>query len=145
MPRLARAALRLSPVLLFALFGLCACAQNTREWRADDHDQEPSSGGGGAAAAQGTVDPGADRTELVDSAWQAKCVKCHGPEGHGDGPSGPMVGAADLWDPKIQDGFTDDQLASIIANGRGRMPAFDDVPPELIQGLVQKVRTFRAR
>ncbi len=152
MPRSVRVGSVVFPALLAALLALAGCGKAAREWRADDHDQEPSGGAGaganpgqGAAAAPGSAAPGDDMASLVDSAWQSKCQKCHGPQGHGDGPSGPMVSAADLSDPKLQDAFTDDQLAVIIVNGKGRMPAFNDVPPELVGGLVRKVRGFRGR
>jgi len=149
MPRSVRVGPFVFPALLAGLLALAGCAKGTREWRADDHDQEPSGGGagagGGGASAPGSSSPGDDLASLVESAWQSKCAKCHGQQGHGDGPSGPMVSAADLSDPKLQDAFTDDQLAAIIVNGKGRMPAFKDVPPELVVGMVQKVRALRAR
>jgi cytochrome c553 len=149
MPRSVRVGPLVISALLAALLALAGCGKGAREWRADDHDQEPSSGapgpGGGAAAAPGTSSPGDDLASLVDSAWQSKCQKCHGVQGHGDGPSGPMVSAADLSDPKLQDAFTDDQLAVIIVNGKGRMPSFKDVPPELVSGLIRKVRGFRGQ
>lgn len=148
MPRSVRVGLLVLPAVLAASLALAGCGKGVRDWRADDHDQEPGSGApgpGGGAAAPGTSSPADDLSSLVDSAWQSKCQKCHGVQGHGDGPSGPMVSAADLSDPKLQDAFTDDQLAVIIVNGKGRMPSFKEVPPELISGLVRKVRGFRGQ
>jgi mono/diheme cytochrome c family protein len=149
MPRSVRVGPLVVPALFATLLALAGCGKGARDWRADDHDQEPSSGGagagGGAAAAPGSAAPGDDFASLVDSAWQSKCQKCHGAQGHGDGPSGPMVSAADLSDPKLQDAFTDDQLTTIIVNGKGRMPPFKEVPLELVAGLIQKVRKFRGR
>lgn len=136
---------RSSPTVLVLALGalLTACGtKGTREWQASDHDQEPT-GGGAAPAANGA--PVNEMVAIIESTWQAKCQKCHGAGGHGDGPSGPMVNAADLSDPKLQDLYTDDQLATIIAKGKNRMPAFGDLSPEVVGGLVAKVRSFRAR
>jgi cytochrome c oxidase cbb3-type subunit 3 len=130
----------LAPML--AVLALAGCGNKaTREWQASDHDQEPTGGG----AAPGSAGGGNDMVAIIEATWQSKCQKCHGAAGHGDGPSGPAVNAADLSDPKLQDLFTDDQLATIIAKGKNRMPAFSDLPPEIIGGLVAKVRSFRAQ
>jgi mono/diheme cytochrome c family protein len=119
-----------------------------REWAPSDHDQELSGSPNGQQAAPppkladgGSAGPGPSTVEI---AWQQACASCHGLGGHGDGPSGPMVNAPDLTKPELQDKYTDDDLANVIANGKNRMPKFDLSPP-VVKGLVAKVRSLRGR
>jgi cytochrome c oxidase cbb3-type subunit 3 len=96
------------------------------------------------AAPRGSAGSGAGNTaQLVEATWKAQCAQCHGPTGKGDGPTGPMVGAADLTRPDWQAKVADEQLAASIKNGKGKMPKFD-LPPNVIDGLVQRIRAARA-
>lgn len=81
---------------------------------------------------------------LVDLAWQKNCVSCHGPRGRGDGPQGPMVRAPDLTRVEWLDRVSDQEMSEIIRKGRNKMPAFD-LPPQVIDGLVKRIRASRAR
>jgi mono/diheme cytochrome c family protein len=77
--------------------------------------------------------------------WKQQCVRCHGPRGRGDGPESAMVHARDLAAASFQDGVSDEQIAATIRDGRGKMPAFgDELPANVIDGLVQLVRKMRA-
>jgi mono/diheme cytochrome c family protein len=131
-----------------ALFaGLHACdppPDNIREWTPADHDPPaPGEGQGAKVAARpvasNELDPG-----LIELAWQRNCVTCHGRGGRGDGPQGPMVRAPDLTDAAWQNRVTDDQIAETIRKGRNKMPAFD-LPPQVVDGLVKRLRAGRAR
>jgi hypothetical protein len=57
---------------------------------------------------------------------------------------GPMVRAPDLTREDWQSEVTDNQIAAVIRNGKGRMPSFN-VPDPVIQGLVARVRAARGR
>jgi len=133
---------------LLALLALAltsaACGRNaSREWRAEDHDQDPGGAGAGQAAAPGS---GADDSRaLVEAAWNSRCFTCHGRFGKGDGPNGPMVKAGDLTAPAFLDKNSDEEIAKTIRNGRNKMPAFTDLPPNVVDGLVKRIRAFRAK
>lgn len=115
-------------------------AQGLKEWTAADHEREavPNASPSEPRADAGRMDA------VIEATWQNQCALCHGVSGHGDGPQGPMVHAPDLtredWQSKIQDA----EIASTIANGKGRMPKFD-LPAEVTEGLVQRIRSLRGK
>lgn len=124
-----------------ASLALSGCRNKpVREWRADDHDEEP--GGGTAAGQVAAVNPatagsaGADA--LAETTWRSTCAICHGMLGRGDGPNGPMVKAPDLT--QVQATRTDEQLGASIRAGKGKMPAFPQLPPAVVAGLVRRIR-----
>jgi len=122
-------------------------AADLHEWTPQDHDhsdekERVASGAQAMPAASGSKED-AQRV-LVDSTWKNQCVTCHGPVGRGDGPNGPMVKATDLTRAEWQASMTDDQIAASITNGKGRMPRFD-LPPNVVQGLVARIRVSRGR
>lgn len=55
-----------------------------------------------------------------------------------------MAGAPDLTRAELLSARTDAQLAESIRQGKNRMPAFD-LPPSIIEGLVQRIRERGAR
>lgn len=55
-----------------------------------------------------------------------------------------MVKASDLSREDWQSRVTDAEIAGTIQNGKGKMPKFD-LPPEVVQALVGKVRSFRGK
>lgn len=124
---------------------LAACdrapsAEGLKEWAPTDHDGEKrtakqgpkgDAGGGGVAG-------------LVELTWRNQCQSCHGPEGRGDGPQGPMFKAADLGREDWQSKVTDQEIAATITTGKGRMPKFD-FSEEVVKGLVVRVRSFRGQ
>jgi mono/diheme cytochrome c family protein len=130
-----------SVVLCVALPACDAVPDDVREWTAADHDQ--ASPGQGAQVAQ---KPGAEGVDpnLIELAWQRNCATCHGARGRGDGPQGPMLRPPDLTDGAVQDRVTDAQMAESIRKGRNKMPAFD-LPPQVIEGLIARIRASRAR
>lgn len=110
-----------------------------REWTPADHDGEQKQAASGKQGAKG--DAGATPT-LVEVTWRQQCATCHGVTGKGDGPQGPMFKAADLGREEWQSKVKDDEIATTIKNGKGRMPKFD-LPDEVVQGLVVRIRSFR--
>lgn len=144
----------LSVVFSLVVVGLAgstaACSRPTREWNANDHDDEPGPPGGaqqgpaaGNASAMLQQMGPEELAGLVEGVWKNVCVQCHGPGGKGDGPNGPMVGAADLGAQVVQ-ARTDEQLAEAIQKGKGKMPGYPKLPPVFVQGLVGKIRSFKA-
>jgi mono/diheme cytochrome c family protein len=132
------------------LGGLCGCDSppapaDLREWTPQDHDHgdDKQKAASGAQAAAGTATDDGTRT-LVEATWRNQCASCHGPIGHGDGPSGPMVRATDLTKTEWQSSVTDPQIAASISNGKGKMPRFD-LPPNVLAGLVARIRAVRGR
>lgn len=124
-----------------------ACGRSSsdvREWQPSDHDQ-PIGPSGQVAAKPGSSSQSGPDKSLVELAWQRNCASCHGAVGRGDGPQGPMVRAPDLTRSEWQTQVTDDQIAEVIRKGRNRMPAFEALPPQVITGLVARIRDNRAR
>lgn len=113
-----------------------------REWRATDHDHTDNPGSGQVSADAGAAaPPGLEDVTIV--AWQQNCTQCHGQLGRGDGPRGPMLKATNLSDPAWQGAMTDEQITSVIKNGKGAMPAFK-LPDGTIANLVKLVRMMNA-
>ncbi len=141
-----------SALLLVASLSLAGCGgrRDVREWSPTDHDRaddsperrpQPQAPAGAASSGRAAADA---MTMVVDVAWQQNCATCHGPEGHGDGPSGPMVKAPDLTRAAWQASTDDAAIAKVIHEGRNRMPKFD-LPPDVVTGLIARIRSRRGR
>lgn len=123
---------------LLTLAGGCKSRQ-LRTWTPQDHDPD------GGAVAQGSQ-PVADNDPLNAgrALFAAQCASCHGNEGRGDGPMAAMFRPADLSAEALQSARTDDELASAITRGKGRMPAFGaQLRPEAVPLLVALIRSWR--
>jgi cytochrome c oxidase cbb3-type subunit 3 len=114
-----------------------------QEWTPKDHDRSEEKqrvqNGQQSPEQQGSPDNG---QTLVEITWQQSCFQCHGSYGHGDGPQGPMVKAPDLTREEWQARVTDAEIAERIRSGKGAMPRFD-LPPQVIQGIVGRIRAYR--
>ncbi len=55
------------------------------------------------------------------SVYNNYCISCHGPELKGSGPSFPSL-------VNLHKRLNEDQVSKVIENGRGRMPAFKQMP-----------------
>lgn len=72
--------------------------------------------------------------------YKAKCVACHGAGGKADVPAGKALKARDFHDADVQK-ETDDELATIIAKGKNKMPGYEkQLKPDEIKALVAFVR-----
>jgi len=133
--------------IILSLLLLAACDRppsvELKEWTPADHDGEQKGIQTGAQGAQVRGDAGGTPT-LVEVAWRQQCATCHGQSGKGDGPQGPMFKAADLSREEWQSKTKDEDIVSVIQNGKGRMPKFD-LPADVVSGLVARVRSFRGR
>lgn len=136
--------------LLLAVVGMAALSSacdrppsvELKEWSPEDHDGEKQAGVNAKQGARGETGGGA--ASLVEITWRNQCASCHGPQGKGDGPQGPMFKAPDLGRADWQARVKDDEIAATIQNGKGRMPKFE-LPDEIVRGLVTRVRSFRER
>jgi mono/diheme cytochrome c family protein len=114
---------------------------DVREWAPSDHDQPASTQSPSTPRTTVSARPGAE-IDLVQLAWEKNCTTCHGPRGRGDGPQGPMLRAPDLTRAEWQDRVSDAEMSETIHKGRNKMPAFD-LPPQVIQGLVLRIRSSK--
>jgi mono/diheme cytochrome c family protein len=67
--------------------------------------------------------------------YKAKCAMCHGSDGS-------KIAAHDLQGAAAQ-GMSDADLAAIISNGKGKMPASKSLKPDQVTALVAYVRTLK--
>ncbi len=134
-----------APSFLLPLLGvgLLACSPDpgpVREWQPSDHDQADLRANG-AQVQQKTESAEDDTKSLTELAWRKNCTPCHGPNGRGDGPQGPMVKAPDLTSAELLQKLSDDDIANTIRQGKNRMPAFANLPDRVVTGLVQRIRS----
>jgi mono/diheme cytochrome c family protein len=67
--------------------------------------------------------------------YKAKCAMCHGADG-------TKIAAHDLQGAAAQ-GTSDADLAAIITNGKGKMPASKSLKPDQVTALVAYLRTLK--
>lgn len=109
-----------------------------REWTPADHTHNERPTG----QVVGTAAPGEEDATLVAVTWRQNCAVCHGRAGRGDGPQGRMLKVPNLARPDFQSSYSDEQIATVIKQGRNKMPAFGHLPPDVVQGLVGYIRGF---
>ncbi len=87
--------------------------------------------------------PTAARGQDGAATFKSKCSACHGADGSGNTPAGKSLKAQDLRAPEIQN-KTDAELATLIANGKGKMPAFkSSLSDDVIKSVVAHLRTLK--
>jgi cytochrome c6 len=67
--------------------------------------------------------------------YKAKCAMCHGADGS-------KITAHDLTAAAAQ-GMSDADLAAVVTNGKGKMPASKSLKPDQVTALVAYVRTLK--
>ena len=73
--------------------------------------------------------------------YKTRCAMCHGVTGLGDTPAGKMFKAASLKDPMVTT-KSDEELTTIIKNGKDKMPAWKDkLTDEQIKSVLLYIRT----
>ena len=80
----------------------------------------------------------------TDSATQFKrmCALCHGADGKSDTSMGKSLKSADLTSQAVQS-QTDAQLSQVIANGKGKMAAYQGIlGKQGVEDMVKYVRTL---
>jgi mono/diheme cytochrome c family protein len=75
------------------------------------------------------------RAQDGSATYKAKCAICHGADG-------TKIAAHDLQGAAAQ-GKSDADLAAIITNGKGKMPASKSLKPDQVTGLVAYIRTLK--
>ena len=77
--------------------------------------------------------------------FKTKCAMCHGPDGAGNTPMGQKMKVRDLRSPEVQK-QTDEELATIITNGKPPMPAYGkSLTPADIHQIVAYLRTIATK
>jgi len=76
---------------------------------------------------------------------QKACHTCHGADGSGNTPTGKALKARDLRSVEVQQ-QTDEELAAVIAAGKGKMPAYKaSLDAEQIRNVVAYLRLLSAK
>ena len=74
--------------------------------------------------------------------YKSKCAMCHGADGAGQTPAGKSMKVKPLGSDEVQK-LTDDEMAEIIAEGKGKMPGYKSkLSAEEIGLVVKFVRSF---
>jgi cytochrome c6 len=77
-----------------------------------------------------------------ETLYKSKCAACHGADGTGS-VTGKKMGAHDFTTADVQ-GMSDADLATIITNGKNKMPKYGaSLKPEDIKGVVAYIRTYK--
>ena len=88
------------------------------------------------------ANPGADKAATAGT-YRTKCAMCHGPDGAGSAV-GKSMNVPDLRSSVVQN--TDAELAQIISNGKGGMPAFkSSLSDDQMHALVTYVRSLHQK
>ena len=75
--------------------------------------------------------------------FQSKCAMCHGPEGNASTPMAKNMGLKPLTGPEVQK-MSDAQLATLITNGKGKMPALKGkLTDDQIASMVKYIRSLK--
>jgi mono/diheme cytochrome c family protein len=75
--------------------------------------------------------------------YKSKCAMCHGATGAGDTAMGKNLKLADLGSADVQK-MSDADLAGIISNGKGKMPAYKGkLTDEQVNDVVKYIRTLK--
>lgn len=119
---------------------VASCKKAEREWSPSDHDNTDNAGAQAPQqpprpAPQPVAQPAAGSPDAV---WVSTCAACHGATGKGEGPMGAALRVPDLSKSRMSDA----EIAAVIKNGRGKMPA-GNYPPATADGLVKKVLSLR--
>jgi cytochrome c6 len=78
----------------------------------------------------------------AEKIYKTNCVLCHAADGSGNSSSGKALGAKDLRSDVAQK-ETDTELAEVITQGKGKMPAFGKkLKAEDISKLVAYIRAL---
>ena len=81
------------------------------------------------------------RADDAATLYKSKCAMCHGADGKGDTPAGKKMGVHDFASPEVQ-AMKDAEIASAIANGKNKMPAYKSLSADQIKDLVSYIRSF---
>jgi cytochrome c6 len=78
-----------------------------------------------------------------EALYKTKCVVCHGADGKGETTIGKTNKVRDLGSADVQ-GQSDDLIAGIVGNGKGKMPAYGkSLKADQIKDLVAYIRSLK--
>jgi cytochrome c6 len=78
-----------------------------------------------------------------EALYKSKCAGCHGADGKGQTAMGKANNLRDLASADVQ-AQSDDAIAGIIGNGKGKMPAYGkSLKADQIKDLVAYIRTLK--
>lgn len=74
--------------------------------------------------------------------FKTKCAMCHGEDGKANTPAGKAFKAVSLRDPMVVNS-SDEELITIVKNGKNKMPVFKDkLTEDQIKAVVAYIRTL---
>lgn len=135
------------PILLvlavgaYALIVGCGGKQDSGSSSTSSTDQPPVSQ---PPADTGGAVPG-DQMALGAKVYSDRCALCHGPQGKGDGPAAAGLNPKprNHTDGSYMNAQTDEELLTVIRNGKGAMPAWKSILSEQeIQAVLKHVRSL---
>jgi mono/diheme cytochrome c family protein len=86
--------------------------------------------------------PAQSKTAAGEAVYQARCVLCHGGDGHSQTTLGKQLAALDLHSPQVQK-MTDAEMKKVILHGQKNMPPFDgQITSAEIDQVISHVREF---
>jgi cytochrome c6 len=89
------------------------------------------------------ADPGPD-SAASSATFRTKCAMCHGQDGGGS-EVGKSMNVPDLRSPLVQK-LPDAELAQVISNGKGGMPAFkNSLSQDQIHAVVRQIRSLHQK
>lgn len=72
--------------------------------------------------------------------YDTKCAQCHGKDGVSKPPG---KGSKNFNEPAFQSAWTEESIAKITADGKGKMPAYrSKLSPEQIKAVAGHVKTL---
>jgi len=72
--------------------------------------------------------------------YETKCAQCHGKEGVAKPPG---KGSKNFNDPAFQSAWTEESIARITAEGKGKMPGYrSKLSPEQLRAVAAHVKTL---
>ncbi len=96
-----------------------------------------------AAAMMLSLAPTVAMADDAQAVWDKQCAKCHGKAGAGDTKMGEKMGVKNYTSAEVQKQFTDEQLAQLIKDGKGKMPAYGKkLTDDQIKEQVKLIRSF---
>jgi mono/diheme cytochrome c family protein len=108
---------------------------------------ESTGDAGGTSATPSTTTETPAAPAAMDGAgiFKTRCAICHGPTGHGDGPTAKALNPKprNLSDAAYMSTRPDDSLLAVITNGKGAMPKWGGVlKDEEIKLVLAHVRSL---
>jgi mono/diheme cytochrome c family protein len=82
----------------------------------------------------------------TESLYVQHCARCHGADGRGETTLGKLYNTPNLTDAGLHASFSNKELSTIIALGRGGMPSFKKTLSKAeIAALITYVRRFKKK